>query len=92
MVKTYENPIADNFDVTTDVVYMAINLPIIWELEISGDYLLTDMAYNYSLVGITREGEVSWLQGTFTPAHRYINNQIVLSGNDIEIVLDYIIF
>jgi len=92
MVKTYENPLTDNFDVVTDVVYTAINLPITWEPEISGDYLLTDMVYNYSLVGVTREGEVPWLEGTFIPAQLYSKNQIVLAGNDIEIVLEYIIF
>lgn len=93
MVKKYDNPVKDYFDLITDVEYDVFS-PFVWEVSITNEHLLTNLEYHYELVDIDQDGEEIILSGTFIPAEVYHNNKIVLhdSQDRFEIELTYIIY
>lgn len=93
MVKTYDNPEENYFDLITDVKF-DIYSPIVWEVSITNEYLLTNSEYHYELVDVDHEGDEIIMSGVFIPSEVYHDNKIVLQDSNkwFEIILTYIIY
>ena len=93
MVRKYKDPVEDYYDVKTSVVYDVKRLPLTWDINITDDYLQTEMEYEYRLVDVNRTGETNILSGSFMPDTAYRDNRIILGADGfISVVLTYIEF
>lgn len=93
MVRKYDEQVNNYFDLVTEIQYDVYS-PYTWEVNITDEYLISNLEYRYELADIDREGEEIIVSGIFIPAEVYRNNKIILHDPlyRFEIVLTYIIY